>query len=191
MFWWEKHRRLTQSADYQTVKGAILRACELVSEAYRERFRDLNKLDKQTYVDFAKEKEALFSRWCKSQKAETKEDLTQLILLEKFKNCLPDVICTYINEQKVSTLDKAAVLADEFILTHKTDFDKRQGEKKGRALFHRPNFSKPVSTSASFASKPAVGGAPFQRRLVSIVRNLAISLLIVLSCVEYKSPVSL
>ena len=39
-------------------------------------------------------KKALFTRWCKSQKAETKDDLTQLILLEEFKNCLPDGICT-------------------------------------------------------------------------------------------------
>ena len=83
------------SIGHETVKGAILRAYELVPEAYRQRFRSLNKLDKQTYVDFAKEKEALFSRWCKSQKAETKEDLKQLILLEEFKNCLPDVICIY------------------------------------------------------------------------------------------------
>ena len=40
-------------------------------------------------------KKALFSRWCKYQKAGTKEDLTQLILLEEFKNSLPDFICTH------------------------------------------------------------------------------------------------
>lgn len=148
---------IEQSTDYEMVKSAILRAYELVPEAYRQRFRNLGKLDKQTYVEFAKEKEALFSRWCKSQKAETKEDLQQLILLEEFKNCLPDVICTYINEQKVSTLDRAAVLADEFTLTHKTEFNNRQGEQKGKSLFHRPRFPKPVSTSASFTNKPAVG----------------------------------
>lgn len=135
--------------DYVTVKGAILRAYELVPEVYHQRFRSLNKLDKQTYVDLEKEKEALFSRWCKYQKGGTKEDLTQLIPLEEFKNCLPDVICTHINEQKVSTLDKAAALADEFDLSHKTDFDRRQG--------------KPVSTSASFASKPAVGGTSSEK----------------------------
>ncbi|XP_027128228.1 uncharacterized protein LOC109142602 [Larimichthys crocea] len=148
---------IEQSTNYETVKEAILRAYELVPEAYRQRFRSLNKLDGQTYLDFAKEKETLFNRWCKSQKAETKEDLKQLILLEEFKNCLPNSICTYINEQQVSTLDRAAVLADEFSLTHKTVFDK-QGEQKGRALFNRPSFSKPASSYASFTSKPTVGG---------------------------------
>ena len=154
---------------------------KLIGNAFRVSINLTNKL----MLTLQKEKEALFSRWWKSQKAETKEDLTQLILLEEFKNCLPDVICTFINEQKVSTLDRAAVLADEFILTHKPDFDRRQGEQKGRALFHQPNFSKPVSTSASFANNQ-MSGALLQRRLVFIVRNLAISLLIVL-CRKQKS----
>lgn len=102
---------IRESTVYETVKGAILRAYEIVPEAYRQRFRGLNKPDQQTYVDFAKEKEALFSRWCTSQKADTKEDLKQLILLEDFKNS-HDVICTHLNEQKATTLGKAAVLAD-------------------------------------------------------------------------------
>lgn len=81
------------------MKNAILRAYELVPEAYRQRFRSLRKPDKQTYVEFAIEKETLLVM-CKSQKVDTKEDLRQLILLEEFKNCLPDVIQTYLNEQK-------------------------------------------------------------------------------------------
>ena len=93
--------------DYEKVKGAILRTYELVPEAYRQRFRGLSKLDEQTYVEFAREKEISFSSWCKSQKAETKEDLRQLVLLEDFKNCLPVAVCTYLNQQEVSTLVEA------------------------------------------------------------------------------------
>lgn len=50
------------------VKSAILRSYELVPEAYRQRFRDSHKFDKQTYVEFGREKETLFDRWCTSQK---------------------------------------------------------------------------------------------------------------------------
>lgn len=46
----------------------------------------------------------------------------ELMLLEEFKNCLPDRIIVYLNEQKVCTLKAAAVAADEFALTHKTVF---------------------------------------------------------------------
>lgn len=36
----------------------------------------------------------------RSQKVDTQEDFTQLVLLEEFNNCLPEVIQTYLKEQK-------------------------------------------------------------------------------------------
>lgn len=39
-----------------------------------------------------------------------------------FKTCLPERIVTYLNEKKVVSLAEAAVLADEFALTHKGTF---------------------------------------------------------------------
>lgn len=107
-----------QSSCYDTVKSAILRAYELVPEAYRQRFREYRKFDKHSFVEFAREKERLFDRWCTSQKVCSFDLLRQLVLLEEFKNCVPDVLKTYLNEQKPSTLAEAAVLADEFALTH-------------------------------------------------------------------------
>ena len=55
-----------ESASYDKVKQAILKAYELVPEAYRQKFRDLRKIQGQTYMDFAKQKERLFEEWCKS-----------------------------------------------------------------------------------------------------------------------------
>ncbi len=51
-------------------------------------------------MEFAREKEGLFDRWCVSQKVESRKDLKQLILLEDFKN-LPEAVAVYLNEQKV------------------------------------------------------------------------------------------
>ena len=48
--------------------------------------------------------------------------IKRLILLKQFKNCLHKKVATYIYEHKDLTLAKAAVLADEFVLTHKTTF---------------------------------------------------------------------
>lgn len=53
---------------YDVVKAAFLWAYELVPEAYRQRFRGCRKGEKQTFVEFAREKEFLFDRWCTSQK---------------------------------------------------------------------------------------------------------------------------
>ena len=53
-----------QSSSYDTVKELILKAYELVPEAYRQTFRNCKKENEQTHVEFARTKEKLFDRWC-------------------------------------------------------------------------------------------------------------------------------
>lgn len=53
--------------------------------------------------------------------------LRELVLLEDFKQCLPERMVLYLNEQKV--LSQAAVLADEFVLTHQNVFHSASVEK--------------------------------------------------------------
>ena len=108
-----------QSADYEVVKREILKAYELVPEAYRQQFRESKCKEEQTYMELARQKEALFNRWCTSQQVGNSFDkLKQLILLEEFKSCVPVKVKTYLEEQKVNELQRAATLADDYKLTH-------------------------------------------------------------------------
>lgn len=59
--------------------------------------------------------------------------LRELVLLEDFKKCLPERIVLYLNEQKVTKLSIAAVLADEFALRHKNVFGLVRCDKNGSA----------------------------------------------------------
>ena len=63
----------------------MLRAYELVPEAYRQCFRKYRGLYGQTagptFVDFAREKGTLFDRWCIASKASGLESLCELALL--------------------------------------------------------------------------------------------------------------
>ncbi len=111
---------LEDSLDYDVVKAAILRAYELVPEAYRQHFRNHRKNPGQTFVEFAREKCVLFDKWCTSNKVSDFQALRELILLEEFKSCIPDRIVVYLNEQKVTSLSQASVCADEFTLLIKT-----------------------------------------------------------------------
>ena len=111
-----------QSFKYDVVKETILRAYELVPEAYRQRFRALQKSDNQTHVEFAREKCALFDKWCSASKVLSMNQLRELVILEEFKSCLPERVVLYLNEQKVENVSKAAVCADEFMLTHRNVF---------------------------------------------------------------------
>ena len=66
----------------------------------------------------------MFDRWCASKKVEKDyEKLRQLVLIEEFKNCVHKDVRTFIDEQKVESLESAARLADEFDLNHKESFE--------------------------------------------------------------------
>ena len=118
---------ISECVDYNSVKNAILKAYELVPEAYRQKFRNYRKQESQTHVEFAHEKEVYFDRWCNSKEVGTDfEKLRQVILIEEFKRCVRDDIKTYLDEQKVENLAKAAAYADDYALTHKSTFNKNK-----------------------------------------------------------------
>ncbi|KAJ4920941.1 hypothetical protein JOQ06_023085 [Pogonophryne albipinna] len=79
-------------------------------------------------------------RWCAAAKVASFDGLCELIVLEQFKDILPQRVATYVNEQKPSTAFRAAELADDFVLTHKGSFtekysrgDWKRGEDNGYA----------------------------------------------------------
>ena len=113
---------ISECVDYNSVKNAILKAYELVPEAYRQKFRNYRKQESQTHVEFAHEKEVYFDRWWNSREVGTDfEKLRQVILIEEFKRCVRDDIKTYLDEQKVENLAKAAAYADDYALTLSID----------------------------------------------------------------------
>ena len=142
------------SARYDEVRKAILKAYELVPEAYRQRFRNARKQGGQTYVEFARDKEALLDRWCTAKQVDNDfRKLRQLLLVEEFKKCLESDVKMYLDEQKADNLHQAAVLADDYSLTHKTTFPSKF-EKAGDRLStsdHRNSetggYSPPITRS--------------------------------------------
>ncbi len=148
-----------ESLDYEQVKIAVLRIYELVPEAYRQKFRNHIKTD-ETYVEFVREKESMFDRWCASMKVKTYEELRELIILEEFKNCLPERVETYLNEQKVLKCSAAAALADEYVLTHKSVFGTVQNSSSSsrrdskRSFDRAPREDKVAENSGKFLSSP-------------------------------------
>ena len=112
-----------QSHHYETVKELILKGYELVPEAYRQKFRNCKKDSNQTHVEFARNKEQLFDRWCCSKKIDQNYDkLRQLMLVEEFQRCIQSDVKTFLCEKQVETLEEAARLADDYYLTHKVSF---------------------------------------------------------------------
>ena len=156
-----------ETADYDTVKKAILKAYELVPEASRQKFRNHRKQDSQTYVEFAHEELVFFERWCTSRKVGTDFDrLKEIILIEQFKRRVSEDIKTYLDEKDAKTLSEAAILADEYALTHKRKFNSsssstNSSHKKEHSTPGNSKQPKPISTGSAKPSadttSPSVG----------------------------------
>uniref|UniRef100_A0A8D0AC21 CCHC-type domain-containing protein n=1 Tax=Sander lucioperca TaxID=283035 RepID=A0A8D0AC21_SANLU len=141
---------VADSKVYAKVKSAVLKIYELVPEAYRQRFRYREKLDSQTYSEFVRDLTSAFNCWCRASEVSTFEGLSNLIVLEQFKDSVSDQVATYINERKVKSPSDAAVLADEYRLTHKSHFESNSD------MHYKNNFT-PRYSRSSFS------GALFQR----------------------------
>lgn len=107
---------------YDSVKSAVLKAFELVPEAYRQRFRAWRKGERQTHVEVTRELCNHFDRWCSTSNVKSFSELREMMIIEQLKNIVPDQIAVYINENKPRTAAEAASLADDFVLTHKNRF---------------------------------------------------------------------
>uniref|UniRef100_UPI00358FC06E E3 ubiquitin-protein ligase BRE1A-like n=1 Tax=Myxine glutinosa TaxID=7769 RepID=UPI00358FC06E len=111
---------MDQCADYEVLKTHILKAYELVPEAYRQKFRNARKRESETHVEFARVKENMFDQWCESKGVgKDFETLRDLILVEEFQQCVHEDIKVYLQEKKVPKLWDAATMADDYALTHR------------------------------------------------------------------------
>ena len=144
---------VTDSANYNTVKMAILRSYEMVPEAYRQRFRDCRMGENQTYLDW----------WIAAKGIGTDYDkLRQLILIEEFKWCVHDNLKTFLNERQVDTAYEMATLADEYTLIHQQNKNKSENPSEyGRS-------TKPQIT-ASTSSRERFGQTTYPHRPNSLI----------------------
>lgn len=125
--------------DYQKVKNLVLKAYDLVPEAYRLRFRNYSKHPAQSFVEFARVKEEQFDDWLKSRRVVTFAALRELLLLEEFKKACSRELRVHLEEVKSVKLCNAAQLADEYILTHRS----------GSGSFNYKSLNNPSSHSHS------------------------------------------
>ncbi|XP_068237109.1 uncharacterized protein [Palaemon carinicauda] len=87
--------------DYQKVKALVLKAYNLVPEAYRLKFRNDNKHISQSFVEFALVKENQFEDWIKSRQVVSFASLREMLLLEEFKKACSKELRVHLEEVKV------------------------------------------------------------------------------------------
>lgn len=151
---------LGQIEDYDVVRQAVLKAYELVPEAYRQRFRTERVKPGQTYLDFARQQEAAFDKWLRASEVYDLKELRELIVLEQFKQSLPKVMQTYLNDLEVKSVMKAAEAADNYVLIHKDSWRDRPNGQGKRAGDNERYRSEKSSGGWHLPANSQTGGRP-------------------------------
>lgn len=84
------------------------------------------------------------------------------MLLEDFKSCVPESLVVHLNKKRISKLSEAAILADEFIPTHRTVFPPVRSvnsllvKQRASRELQRVNVFKPGSDSKTTSKSGAL-----------------------------------
>lgn len=107
------------SMNYDIVKTTVLTAYDQVAEKYRQQFRNYQKSNDMTYVEYAEDSQRLLNKWLHSRQVITFESLKELILMEQFMLKSPPEIRVYLEERECTNVRAASRLADNYVLTHR------------------------------------------------------------------------
>lgn len=78
----------------------------------------MKKTESVTFLEFVYAKERQFLRWLQASKVKDFEGLEKIILLEEFNRQVPPGVKLYLGLKDPSDVNKAAILAEKFVITH-------------------------------------------------------------------------
>ena len=120
-----------------------------------------------TFFEFAYAKQRQFTRWLQASSVNDFDGLRTLILLEEFKRQMPPAIKLYLEEKEPSDISKAAILAENYKLTHKggsLGFPNRAGGKwiprQSSHYGKQVEVNTPNSNSGQIFKKPFMANKP-------------------------------
>ncbi|XP_068220221.1 uncharacterized protein [Palaemon carinicauda] len=135
----------SESNDYDFTKDSILKAYELTAEYYRLKFRRCKKFDSHSYIEYSHNLVKLHDKWYTAASVTTLDEYRELILLEQFIRGVPIDVQRYLFEREVTTLQRAAVLAENYSLIRPHQHSQRQSKKSPG------NVSEEKKSSGSFS----------------------------------------
>lgn len=103
--------------DYDRVKASLLKKYRLSAEAFRRKFREVEKFKDESYPEFAYTLKVNLEEWLREEGALGDAEKTlQCFALEQFFRRLPEEIRYWVQDRPgVDTITRAAELAEEYV----------------------------------------------------------------------------
>ena len=144
---------IAQCQDYEIVKAEILKAYEVTAEFYHAKFRQCRKDQNMSFTDFGHVICKYLNKWLTAAKVSTFEELREASCLEQFLSGIPYEIRVYIREREVTTLSKAATLAEDFCILKKM-YNNSSATKQSHS--NKGNWSKNYNHTNNKGNAPEI-----------------------------------
>jgi len=124
--------------DYRQVRNFLLREFRLTAEQYRDQFWTATKKSDETYTLFGSRVKTLFQYYLDSRKAESKDDVIDLLVSDRIKQTLSDSCLRHVLATEGSQWfkpDELASVIDTYLNSHLC-------LQRGSTGFRNPKFPK-------------------------------------------------
>lgn len=153
---------VSDAEDYGKVKATLLKRYRISSEAFRQRFRDASKKSNEDYSEFAYGLKTNLVEWLKGAEVyQSRDKIVECICLEQFYRSIPQAVRLWIQDRDgVDTVDKAALLADEYVMRRKltTEDERSQGrDNQGGFIYPKKQKREKATERAEPAEKTQEG----------------------------------
>jgi len=145
---------LADCQNYDCLKRALLTAYEVCPEVYRKKFRTLTKLSSDTYSDYAFKLSNVFKRWLVGINAYSNVNaLREAMMMERFTEGVSEDLRLWLVDQKPTTLNNMAHLADQYVALRRSFPSEQQ-----------PEIKQEVMSNTKFVGKPPFRQFPFKQQ---------------------------
>ncbi|XP_044132985.1 uncharacterized protein LOC122925703 isoform X1 [Bufo gargarizans] len=144
----------TEIRNYSRVKEVILARYAMTPEAYRRRFRELKKAEKDSHAEWACRLQRAALGWVQANQAQSMEDLLQMLLLEQFYDGIPADLQEWVRDRNPTSITEAAKKADDYMDA------RRQHKLVGVKPAVRPLGGNQFSASTNTPLRPLPPPAP-------------------------------
>ena len=116
--------------DYEKVKAKLLEGYNLGPDAYRKKFKIMERNTRENFKEYAIRLKETMQKWLIGDNCKDYDSLVEYLLLERFHECIPKDLTMMLKDRKIKTLEETSKMADELDKTRDRIFSQNVSGNK-------------------------------------------------------------
>ena len=142
-----------EAKSFEKVKEAIFARYNLNNHAYRKKFREHDKVEKDSFTEYGNQLCRNFDRWLTSENVTSFRELRELIILEQLLRRLPNDVRIWVQDRSPKSVKEATTLADQYTITRGNGRSQNSVKSVPKRKFNFRNYKSDASKSSTEKSE--------------------------------------